>query len=342
MSSSEPIAGTGAGRRYLTTFAAAAAGFLALLLALCWATDPTGLLRAEGLSPGLCGPGIPNWEERHVKPLIAAGQRPEEIVLGSSLAVRGFRPEAFEGRRVANLGISAGGVSEIDRLARFAAARGGLRRAWIEARFLAFTEPALPESRMPLPGAGLAGRNFALRYGLFDWRALSAAIRTSVFVRTCRTPPIDTMGFFPADASPHIPVRISPAALDTLRRTWSQASSGRQATVEARLARLDRLLADLRAQGVEPVVFIPPLPSAQRTALAGSLHEPLYREWRAALIRIAARRGARLVGADDPAFLRAIPAGPCPSVPAEDCLFDQTRHFRPAVGAAIVRAALGS
>ena len=341
MSSSDGKAGSKAARRFLAVFAAAATLSLALLLTLCWAIDPTGLLRAQGLSPRLCGPGIANWDERHAKPLIAAGQQPAEIVLGSSRAARGFHPRAFGGRRVANLAVSAGGVSDIDRIARFTLDRGGLRRAWIETDFLIFAAPEPSDSRMTFPGSHLSGRILALRYGLFDWRALGAAIEATVFFGTCRQPPLDGMGFRRERPQPPAPVQISAELRANLHKSWSQLKPAREAAVTARLERFDRLIADLRASDVDVVLFVSPIQSAQREAFSGTFYEPLYREWRAAIAAIARRRGARLIASDDPAFLRTIPATSCPAAQAEDCLFYDMRHFRPVVGDAIVQAGTG-
>lgn len=336
MSSSEAKA---AASRFLKTLWLALAALAAAILLLTWAVDPTGLIQASGVPGTLCRPGIRTEDERFVKPQLLRVRQPEEIILGSSRAANGFRPAAFAGRNVANLGFKAQSLDEIDALARYAANRGSVRRLWIGLDFGAFMERENRREPLAFPSAGLGPRLAALRYGLFDQRALKSTVLWTLSPGSCRAPPVDPAGF-QVDDSP--PAPQSAAYNDLLRtltiRLWTQPAAERDRLYAVRRGRFGRLLGHLAARDKAVILYLSPMTPGFRRVVAKMGLADDYRRWRADMRLLAERHGAVLVESDTPEFLAAIPVDHCPALGRTDCLFMDIGHFRPETGAAIVRA----
>jgi hypothetical protein len=332
---------TAAGRRYLRIFAAT---FIALGLAiatLCWATDPTGLLRPMGLGGGWCADGISAGDERFVKPALPRILQPEDVIIGSSRVGVGFGPEAFPGRRIANLGISGASAREIDALARHAADEPALRRLWLGLDFGAFIEREDGREPLVFPSRRLDRSWTALTYGLADERALRAALALALSPGDCASRPLTRYGFRARELPPVAdPAHDDPVVRAHILRLWALPDDGRRRIYAARLATLDRLLADLRRRDLELILYLSPTSRGYREMLSSAGLGGLYNQWRADISALASRHGARLIESDTPGFLAAIPTPACAARSPEDCLFRDLVHFRPVVGDAIARAAL--
>ena len=346
MSSSEPHAGGG---RFLATFAATAAALALALAALTWATDPIGYSSALPLPPGPCAPGIRTNDERFHKPVLSLVHRPEEIAIGSSRASWGFREEFFTAsgsRRAANLALSGASLAEIDTLLRRAAAHAPVRRVWIGLDFgaFAFVDPA--ERGLSNPGGASGPARTTLRYGLADPRAWKAALLSLTDRSACDNPPFGPSGFV-RDRGPYGPDEAAPPRLPDARARarrlleWRARRAGGHGYA-GHLRRFDDLLIFLDERDIQIVLFLSPSHPVFFEMIGEAGLRERHHQWRADMKAAARRRGALLVESDRPAFLATAAAeARCGGAPIADCLFYDATHFRPAVGAAIVREGLG-
>lgn len=339
MSSSDPAA---AGRRFVVTTLGSVVAMLGAIVAATAATDPTGLLVAGGWAPGLCAPGVKVMDDRDLKPVMSAVHRPDGIILGSSRVVRGFDGQGLnpEDGMVLNLGMTGATMTDIDALARKAVDEAPVRRVWIGLDFgaVAMAEPALTDMPRPEP-RGVDPRLASLRRGLFSPEALKATLGLLRHPGACRAPPFDARGFVrPGPGEPAGPRAVLPdaAARARLFRVWRLTPARRDALYAARMETLERLLVHLRGRGIAVVLYRSPSHPAYDALVAEAGLGPLHRRWQADTGRLAARRGVVLVAADAPGFVSGIDMPACPGARA-DCAFHDAVHFRPVVGAAILR-----
>lgn len=338
MSSSDPAA---AGRRFVGTALASVLVMLGALFAATAATDPTGLLVGGGWPSGLCAPGVKVMDDRIHKPAMLSVHRPDGILLGSSRVARGFDGRGLhpEDGTVLNLGMTGATMTDIDALARKAVDETPVSRVWIGLDFGAFAMAETAPVEMP-PGEGRAApRVRALWHGLFSPRALKATLGLLLDPAACATPPFDARGFVrpgsgdPAGAHGGEP---DPAARSRLLRSWRAPPVQRETLYAARMATLDRLLLHLGGRGVEVVLYRSPSHPAYYALVDEAGLGPLHRRWQVDTDRLAARRGLTLVAADAPGFLSAAGLPAC-TEKRVDCAFQDAVHFRPGVGAAILR-----
>lgn len=339
MSSSDPVA---AGRRFLIVTLATTALLLGGIIAATALTDPTGLLAAGGWSGGICAPGVKSMDDRTLKPVMAAVHRPDQIILGSSRVVRGFDARGLrpEDGVVLNLGMTGATMTDIDAIARGAVEEAPIRRIWIGLDFgaVAMAETSLIDPSRPEPFVG--SRSASLRHGLLSPEALKATLGLARHPAACATPPFDARAFVnplagdltrPRAALPDGPTRAR------VLRSWRLAPARRGAVYAARMAELDRLLLHLHDHGVDVVLYRSPSHPAYDALVAEAGLAPLHRRWQADTDRLAARFGLVLIAADAPDFLSELEVPRCSGV-RTDCAFDDAVHFRPEVGAAILRA----
>lgn len=339
MSSSDPAA---AGRRFVIVTFTAAAMMLGGVIGATALTDPTGLLVAGGWPGGICAPGIKSMDDRTLKPVMAAVHRPDQIILGSSRVVRGFDSRGLrpEDGVVLNLGMTGATMTDIDVLARGAVDAAPIRRVWIGLDFgaVAFADTSLIDPSRPDPFAG--SRSTALRHGLLSPEALKATLGLARYPGACAMPPFDARAFLNPvahDSAPPRAVLPDGPTRTRLLRSWRLAPARRGANYAARMAELDRLLLHLHDRGVEVVLYRSPSHPAYDALVAEAGLAPLHRHWQADTDRIAARFGLVLIAADAPDFLSELQMAGC-SGDRADCVFDDAVHFRPEVGAAILRA----
>lgn len=329
-------------RRFLNAFALAFTLFAATILAVCWAVDPSGQLRTAGLAPALCAPGIPAMDERFAKPLMLRVRQPADVLVGSSRVGLGFSPQAFRGANAANLGLSAASFAEVDTVARAAAAEPSVRRIWLGMDFGILIQHAAQRPSIRDPGASLEPRWAAVRYGLFEQRAVRAAVLMLVSPRQCAHPAFNAAGFAARPADLNRSEELERRGREMMVRSFARDDASRFRLYSERLAELDRLFADLRRRQVKLVIFLSPTSARYRDVLAEAGLAPLYRRWRRDAARLARRHGATFVESDSDRFLAPIARQTCVASSVDRCLFLDTTHYRPAVGDAIVRAALAA
>ena len=327
---------------FLRTFAAALLVLAGAMLLLCWLVDPTGLLQQKGLSPSPCTPGIRTSDDRLVKPLLVSVLQPEEVIIGSSRTIFGFTAEAFGGRDIVNLALSGATLSEIDRLARHAARTERTQRVWIGLDFGEFVTHETARDPLSEPSTGGNARWMAIRHGLLDQRALKGALRTILIEHACTDPFYRQDGFAArrtavSDAAP----RRKQYMLTGFARKWEAARSDRPRLYRERLRRLDRLLSDLRERRIAVVVYLGPVSHAYLSALRGSGLDPYFQRWPEDVGRLVRKHGGTFVPGQSEAFLNPVRDRVCRPAQSMDCLFLDATHFRPEVGAAIVRAGSG-
>lgn len=338
-----------AGRRFLAWLLATVALLAAAILGVTWLIDPYGVLNSRGHGTALCTPGIRIDDDRYLKPILARLYQPEEIVLGSSRARWAFREEFFTlrtGRRTVNLSLNSASLEEMDRLARDAIAEAPVRRVWIGLDFGAFAMPNWSPGRLSSPWRIADPEATALRYGLLDPNAMRAGLLALADPTSCSDPAFTPHGFVRSATlygdSP-LPILPGARARAAVLRHWRFDAPARAAAYAERMARLDALLAFLRRRGVPVILFLTPSHPVYEEMVAESGLAEHHRRWREEVRGLAERHGATLLMTDTPAFLASIHSPGCPAnVPPVDCLFYDTTHSRPAVGDAIVRAALAA
>ena len=338
MSSSDPAA---AGRRFVVTALCTVVLMLGCLFGATAATDPTGLLVAGGWPAGLCAPGVKVMDDRVRKPAMLSVHRPDGIILGSSRVAGGFDGRGLrpEDGTVLNLGMTGATMTDIDALARRAADETPVSRVWIGLDFGAVAMTEAAPITMPSETWLADPAVEALWHGLLSPTALKATFGLLLHPAACETPPFDVRGFpNPASGSPAAARMAAPdpSARARLLRSWRAPPAQREALYAARMATLDRLLLHLRGRGVEVILYRSPSHPAYHALVDEAGLGPLHRRWQADTDRLAVRRGVTLVAADAPGFLTAEEAPACPG-PLVDCAFRDAVHFRPEVGAAILR-----
>jgi hypothetical protein len=333
-------------RRFLRTFAAAAALPIMAALIATWQLDPTGLLALGGLREPACAAGARSIDERFSR-IVPRLYQPEEIVVGSSRAYWMFREEMIAGptgHRAANLSISGASIGEIDALVGQALADAPVRRVWIGADFGAFVmrdEPA----RELLPIWAVRDRRLtALRYGLLDPRALSAGLLALPQDRSaCADAPVRETGFA---RRPPIPEGQPPVLLPNrlaralFVRRWRMPAAERARLIEAHFTRFEAMLDRLDRRGIATIVFLTPSSPAYLALVEEVGLGADYQRWRDRLLRHDRGNGITVIASDSPAFLGPVARAHCAGHHWEPCLFYDVTHASLPVGAAIVQAGL--
>jgi hypothetical protein len=332
MSKSDAVA-----TRYLLRFALASISIAALVISLTWAVDPLSTLHPYG-GGKLCGIGIKSSVGREHKLVAAVSRQPREVIVGSSRVVVGFTrrdTERLFTRPAFNLGFHNASVKDTDLIIRETLQRVPLKRVWLALEFGNFTNrvedrPPRTPSRLPMPF-------FAWHEGLFSPAATRMAM-TSVFRREpCRHPPVDSYGFLTAH-SREWRERAGFREIQQLATTWGLASQEAEDSYAARLRQLEDLLRGLRFRDVKVVLFLSPMSNSYRQKVEEAGLTELYDRWRADVRSVAQKEGAALVEADTDSFLDEVGVDCPPGSTRDECLFYDTIHFRPPVGAAILAA----
>lgn len=333
MSSSDP------GRRFVAIALAAAGGLTLAAFAATALLDPFGMAAVAGPLNGPCAAGIKVMDEVVVRPALPAVHQPSDILVGSSRTVRGFDEgaAAMLGGGAVNLGQTGGTIETIDLMTRRAIDAAPVSRVWIG---LDFGGAALPGAEPPQPTARIASaRMTALQTGLLSPQALKATLAMATRPSACGRPDFDPRGFARA-APPGAFHPIDRATRDRLLHTWRMPAAQREALYRRRHERLRRLLAHLKARDIAAVLYRTPSHPAYDALVQDAGLTPLYRRWRTDVAALAAEAGVVLIEADDPAFLATVEGLPSCGGPAPDCAFIDAVHFRPQVGAAILREGL--
>lgn len=330
------------GRRFVTTASVAAAIIAGVLLAATALADPTGLLVASGWPRGLCAAGLKVRDDRAWKPYMAAIHLPEQAILGSSRVSRGFDSRAFgpAGGKALNLGMSSATMSDIDALARKTIEEAPVRRIWIGLDFGAVADAGATVADFGQPDLAGTPRLRSLRTGLLSPGALEATLTLVRHPSSCATPQFDAQAFVNPEADDtgnrHVVIPDERARARQLA-SWRRTASKRRRSYAANIAELERLLVHLAEHDVTVILYRSPSHPAFDTLLAEAGLTPLQQRWRSDTDQMASRHGVILVAADAPDFLLGVDASGCTGLRA-DCVFHDATHFRPEVGAAIVRA----
>jgi hypothetical protein len=342
MSSSEPRA---AGRRFLVVLFTAFALMLGGIVAATAVVDPTGLLVGAGWREGVCAPGLKDAQNPVFMGARSRLFQPTEIIVGSSRVMRGFEHDdlaAGDGTSAISLGFTAASMADIDGIVRDAIAEAPIERVWIGLDFGAFVltdrarYPARVDDRSPSP------RGDAVAVGLLSPEALQATLNVLLHPGLCRSPPYDARGFTHPDAPPLTATdrAVLPDATARARTlsAWQQGGADRETLYRGEMDRFTRLLAELKRRDIAVIVYVGPTHPAYDSLVDEAGLSVFRVGWRADIARIAAEQGAVLVAADRPDFLATLPDLPsgCAAAPAE-CAFHDATHFRPFVGAAILR-----
>jgi hypothetical protein len=342
MSSSEPRA---AGRRFLVVLFTAFVVMLGGIVAATALVDPTGLLVSAGWRAGICAPGLKDAENPVFMGARTRLFQPGEIIVGSSRVMRGFEHDGFaagDGAGAVSLGFTAASMADIDGIVRDAIADTPVERVWIGLDFGAFV--LTDRARYPARANDepSAPRRDAVIVGLLSPEALQATLNVALHPGLCRTPPFDARGFAHPDAAllagSDRAVLPDKAARARTLVSWHQGGGDRETLYRGERDRLVRLLAELKRRDIAVVLHVGPThPAYDRLVDEAGLGD-LRTRWRADIARIAEQHGANLVAADRPGFLAGLPGLPsdCDGTPA-DCAFHDATHFRPLVGAAIIR-----
>jgi hypothetical protein len=346
MPSSEP-------RAFLGWLFAGLLLFLAGVLALTAAVDPSGLLQPTFGLTGPCASGV-SLDDRKSKPYLSLVHLPREILVGNSKVQLGFSQadvDAHLASPVVNLAVSAATFDEMAALGEDAMAEGGVRRLWIGLDVGSFVDEQHGGNTTPRR-APLSAQAAALRHGLFDSSVMRAALGLLAKGR-CDTPIYTPRGFrwdrgggaHDRYLKPHL--KRFDDLLATPRTVYARLNAAspsvRLERYRSRMGRLTRLLAEAERRDVAVVLFINPAHASQFAAQREAGFEPLQRRWRveiAALVAAQTDPNITLLDFTDDPPSRASRAGACAITPGPDCLYYDSMHYVPSVGRRIIEAGL--
>lgn len=209
---------------------------------------------------------------RRAKPLQIDRLRPDSVLIGSSVVYRGLNPRHLAGS-VYNAGLSSLMAPELPVMAAIVRDIGSVRRVAIGLDYFMFTAmPPPPPVRASLATA--AGRLEARGSILLSREALEAAVLDPV---RGREPGLWHRNGFKStpDFEPALTRRVH-AAQDLAAQAYRPPSPSLLAAALQRLS------------GLEVVVYLSPMSSAQRRLLGVSGREPEFMRWRAEVAALAA------------------------------------------------------
>lgn len=323
MSSSERERGTG---RFL---AGALTGFAAIWVVLLGAmatTDPLGATQGNSLCPA----GAKTEDAGTTRALIAARLRPRTIVLGTSRVRMGFSEPALAQlgpAPVANLGTGGALPAEFAAFAGDALAGGRLERAYIGVDFNVLHQDDAADIAQPIADARFPALE-RLRRAFLSYDALTALPRALAGCRPALHPngaPLLRADGRVDEASPE-PARERARLLAHFRTT-----SADDVLFAARMAELRDLVARLRRQRVEVVLFSAPYQENLLSLIAETGHRADFERFHAEVARLAHEQGVPFVDLHGEAAVRELRLPPCPGG-GIGCHYSDLTHYVPLVG----------
>lgn len=279
-------------RKYLWTLGATLLAGLAGVVALNLLVDPFGAYPFAALKK--LQPYRSGVATRESKAELAARGTFDTLVLGSSRMRVGLPTDhpAYGSTNVCNLGLSGTTLAETGGALDFALKKNPARRVLLGADFHMFSEsrgvdPTYEVSRFN-PRLDLLeyhGRN------LLGARALGEAWPLFKDWMRGRPPLVGDRGSVPK----YLPERASQREAFAKRLRTSLVAAGAEGSFVRSADRLEtfrQMVRQCRRDGVELIVFIPPIHALQLEAVRAAGQWPNYEEWKRDLVRILAEEGA--------------------------------------------------
>lgn len=308
--------------RYLRLTAAAFAATLGLAAAVNVAVDPYGLFgtpRVDGLTavkPAAAG------QARVAKAYQVAAAQPATLIVGNSRPEMGLDPASAcwsaEQRPVYNLGLPGASFAMQLAYLRYGMQAGTVRTAVIGLDFLDFLRIGSRATAGEGGSGGESARAYERRVGaagdLAQWRQrITDVWRATVSLDALEDSVVTLAGQHDRNAADLRPDGFNPARqyLDIIaaegQRVLFTQKQGELLELFSRpglrlpspdrspeLRALEEALADMRAQGVTPILFLNPYHAEYLTAIDQAGLWPDFLRWKAAMLALTARHDVAL------------------------------------------------
>jgi hypothetical protein len=314
------------------------AAVLAAVAAINWTVNPYGAWRPAVVDPAHRVTGTARGEagERVTVAYRLRAARPTTLLVGSSRVIVGMHFENHRQTEIFNASLSGASLAEIAAILRLAATNPRLERViWgvdfypFDRRFDGFRHP---ETRRRLEGSERQVLTLRITETLLSLRALddsrrvlmSAVRRRPREAQTIPVPwPADVIRARLADPAPGL-AAADHALLKAQLADWVGNYSGYRAS-GALTALFRRAVADVRAAGVDLVLFVPPLSRCELEAIDQTGSWSAFQQWRRDLLATGPYWDFSGYGKLD----------------RRESFFLDVAHFWPAVGHVMMRQFLG-
>ena len=336
---------TTAFRTYLWIFCGMVLAGLSGVLLLNVLVDPNGAY--PGFSLRQIEPYRTEFASRPAKAELAARGDFDLLLVGSSRLRVGMpvRHPAYGPARVCNLGLGATTLSETAAVLDFALRHNKVRTVLLGADFHLFSD-----SREIDPTFATSRFNPELEVFEYHCRNLLGAEATAnawslLRLRlTGKPPPEGENGFVPK----HVPPKASQRDLFAKRIRSSLTDPGAEGSFrrsEQRLEAFRQMIRSCRTNGIQLIVFIPPVHALQLETIRVAGHALAFEEWKRDLVRILAEENAS--GSVPLWDFTGYSGFVAEQIPAEGNRsarmkwYLEVSHFTPALGDLVLRRMLG-
>jgi hypothetical protein len=315
------------------------AALLAAVVVVNWVVNPYGAWRSTVIDPAHRVTGTDRTEagERVTTAYRVRAEQPTTLLVGSSRVVAGMYIEHGAQDGVFNASMSGASLAEIAAILRLAMANPRLRRViWgvdfyaFDRRFMGFRHP---ETRVRLEGDERQVMALRIKETLLSMRALDDSRRVLLrAARGRRTGPFTAPVPWPEDVirarleNPGRPGldQADDAALKAQMKNWIDNYSGYRPSGRL-LAVFREAVAEVRAAGIDVVLFVPPLSRCELEVLDQTGSWRAFQTWKRDLLTAGPYWDFSGYGKLD----------------RMDSLFLDVAHFWPAVGHAMLREFVG-
>jgi hypothetical protein len=343
-SSEEKIAGA-----YLWGLTITLASALGLVILLTWIVDPLGILRDDRGFPMFCADGIKTTNDRASVPLLPIKTDFNQVIIGSSRIKHGFTPETFQigndGKAI-NLGIAGLHITEAYRLLIPLIKFEKLEVLSIGLDFGMFATARSRRTKIKQRNNDSSTLWQSYRIGMLSFIAWRETIHVLKRNHSCLKPIRNYNGFNTDKGSRHHkerrPKDTKRQELRILKR-YSQTKYFQPESYQFNLNLLKQLIDESAKHSVQIRLFINPSHPRRFELLQQTNHLDKYRQWERDLQTII--QGAQNTTLP-PQFWNFsnwhsrsdfMPLG-CYDNFSPPCPFFDLTHYRPQVGAQIMKA----
>jgi len=328
---------TGSARR-LGLMVLCLSGVLATVAAINWIVNPYGAWRSAMFDPVYRFARTTHNEadERVTIAYRMRVEQPTTLLVGSSRVLVGMYMDRATRDGFFNASMSGASVAEISAVLRLARANPRLKRViWgvdfyaFERRFVGFRHP---ETRVRLEGDERQMMAMRIKETLLSLRALGDSWEVIRRAASGQEPgpyagpvpwPEETIRARLADLEPGL-AQADEASLRAQLRVWIINYSDYQ-PADSLDDLFRKTVADLRAAGVDVIVFVPPLSRCELEAIDQAGSWGAFQAWKRRLLQVGPYRDFSGFG----------------KLAGMSSLFLDVPHFRPAVGQVILRELIG-
>lgn len=335
-------------RRFAAGVLAGVLGCALLLFVPAILVDPTTYVggRWPG-KPQLCERGI-RVEARVGKLLALTGAHSQELLLGNSRVADGFDEQMTLqqiGRSVMNLGVQGATLEELEVAFDEALRGGGVRRIWLGVDYGMFEQDTPPLLK------ALASSSFArLRAAIMSPDVIGMSY-AALFGGRCDVAEMTAQGFVgPARYLERARALGWDQLLERSRIKMERSFAGiagadphRRASLErARRSTLERMLQRAQAAEVAVVLFVGPAHPQHFDAIRSAGLETDFQHWRRELRALGERNAVAVFDFSDEGVTRDMDLASCDAAGGVSCSMYDVNHYRPTVGAQMLKVMLQS